>query len=115
MVNDVPAITTVYVCPPAPSVTGNTKRYYKAVPDPKTAALLKALAGPDDKPGGPFWNCAFMNADTGYAIVAQTSYGSLWRIRVPTAGCGQPTIAMGKAIDAAIGTHVYDHVKGYGL
>jgi hypothetical protein len=111
----VSGITTVYACPPARSITGNTMRYYKTVPDTKTASLLDALAGPDDMPGGPFWNCPLINVDTGYAVVAQRADGTLWRIRVPTAGCGQPTIAVGKAIDAAIGTHAYDHVKGYGL
>jgi hypothetical protein len=111
----VSAITNVYVCPPAASIRGNTTRYYKTVPDSKTAALLQALAGTDDHPGGPWWNCTLITNDTGYAVVAQSSDGSLWRIRVPTAGCSQPTITVGKAIDAAIGTHVYDRVKGYGL
>jgi hypothetical protein len=109
------AVTTIYVCPPVSSSTGNTPRYYKTVPDSKTAALLSALAGPDDHPGGPFWHCGVILKDTGYAVIAQSSDGSLWRIRVPTAGCGQPTIAVGKAVDAALGTHGYDRVKGYGL
>lgn len=109
------AITAVYVCPPAPSVTRNTTRYYKTVPEPKTVGLLSALAGKDDHPGGPFRYCPFIAYDSGYLVVAQSSDGSLWRVRMPTAGCGFPTIAVGKAIDAALGTHRYDAVKGYGL
>jgi hypothetical protein len=111
----VPPLTTVYVCPPPAPLTKSSIRYYKTVPDTGTAALLSALAGPDFLIRGPWGHCTLITKDTGYALVGQAADGSMWRLYVPGSGCGQPTIAAGKALDAATGMHVYDKVKGYGL
>jgi hypothetical protein len=100
-----PAVTTVYVCPPAPSFT-KTTRYYKTVPDTKTEALLDALAGPDDRSGTPRF-CAAYISGSGYAIIGQAADGTLWWIHLPGSWCNSPTAAVGKAIDTAIGTHYF--------